>query len=863
MNNNGLTDEEVVVSRSKYGTNSLTQKESDTFFKLLIETLGDPIIKILLIALGIKVVFLIKDFDWYETVGIVIAIFIASFISSISEYGSSKAFKRLQEESSLIKCLVIRNGRVEEIPIDDVVVGDIVKISSGEKVCADGTIIEGTVSVDESILNGESKEKELTKGQAIYRGTIITLGEGKFVVQKVGDSTFYGHIASELQVKEEPSILKQRLSKLAKNISILGYIASVVVALSYLFNKIAIQNNFNISLMIETITNYKIMFGYILHALTLAVTLIVVAVPEGLPMMITLVLSSNMKRMLKDNVLVRRLVGIETSGNLNILFTDKTGTLTNGRMDVIGILDCDNHEYSNLIEITGNYKNLIKDSLIYNNDSSIDKGKIIGGNITDKAILRFCNENKDSRVKILDKIEFNSKNKYAISLIERNNKRIKLIKGAPEIVVDSCNKYYNSHTNSIEVLDRKKVYNSILKYTSAGIRVIGLAISSDKYSINYLKNSVLLGFVLLKDEVRDDAKEAVNRAQNAHIQVVMMTGDNKDTAYSIAKEVGIITSKSDLVLTSEELNKMSDEDIKINLDKIKVIARALPTDKSRMVRLSQELSLVVGMTGDGVNDAPALKKADVGFAMGSGTEVSKEASDIVILDNRFTSITNAVLYGRTVFKSIRKFIICQLTINLCTLLVSIIGPFIGIPVPVTVIQMLWINMIMDTLSGLAFSYEPALAEYMEEYPKNKNENIINKYMLNEILVTGIYSTIVCILFLKNSYIQSFFRQSPNNEYIMTAFFGLLIFISIFNSFNARTHRLNIFANILNNKAFIIIMSFVIAMQLYLIYFGGSLFRTSGLQLKEFIVMFILTLSIIPLDFIRKIIYKKFNKNIGV
>ena len=337
MNTNGLTDEEVVKSREKYGTNSLTKKESDTFFKLLIETLGDPIIKILLIALGIKVIFLIKDFDWYETIGIVIAIFIASFISSISEYGSSKAFKRLQEESSLIKCLVIRNKKVVEIPIDEVVVGDVVKISSGEKVCADGTIIEGTVSVDESVLNGESKEKELSQGKAIYRGTIITSGEGKFLVQKVGDSTYYGHIASELQIKEEPSVLKQRLSKLAKNISTLGYGASIIVALSYLFNKIVIQNGFELNLIIKTITNYKIMLGYILHSLTLAVTLIVVAVPEGLPMMITLVLSSNMKRMLKDNVLVRRLVGIETSGNLNILFTDKTGTLTNGRMDVVGI----------------------------------------------------------------------------------------------------------------------------------------------------------------------------------------------------------------------------------------------------------------------------------------------------------------------------------------------------------------------------------------------------------------------------------------------------------------------------------------------------------------------------------------------
>ena len=302
---------------------------------------------------------------------------------------------------------------------------------------------------------------------------------------------------------------------------------------------------------------------------------------------------------------------------------------------------------------------------------------------------------------------------------------------------------------------------------------------------------------------------------------------------------------------------MKDEEIISIFPKIKVIARALPQDKGRLVNIAQKMNLVVGMTGDGVNDAIALKKADVGFAMGSGTEVAKEAADIIILDNNFYSITNAILYGRTIFKSIRKFIICQLTINLCSLFVSIIGPFIGIPVPITVVQMLWINMIMDTLSGLAFSYEPALKEYMYEVPKKKEENIINKYMLNQIIVIGLYSSILCIFFLKSRLINKLY-----NGDILTAFFGLIIFISIFNSFCARTHRLNIFANIKKNKVYILIISFIILMQIYLIYRGGEVFRTSGLTIKEFIIMLSLSLTIFPVDLIRKIILKK-NHLLGV
>ena len=336
----------------------------------------------------------------------------------------------------------------------------------------------------------------------------------------------------------------------------------------------------------------------------------------------------------------------------------------------------------------------------------------------------------------------------------------------------------------------------------------------------------------------------------------MLTGDNIETARNIGKEIGLLKNKDDLIITSDELHKKTDAEVKKILPNLKIIARSLPQDKSRLVKLAQSLNLVVGMTGDGVNDAPALKKADVGFAMGSGTEVAKEASDIVILDDNLLSLSKAVLYGRTIFKSIRKFIIFQLTVNLCAVSISIIGPFIGVETPVTVIQMLWINMVMDTLAGIAFSFEPALKEYMEEKPKDKNEPIINKYMIDEIMFTGTYSALMCIFFLKSPFIHSIFRDGPNDMYLMTAFFGLFIFMGIFNSFNARTHRLNILANLSKNKVFLAVIIFILIVQIYLMYYGGDLFRTYGLNPIEFEIMILLALTVIPVDFLRKIYLRK-------
>lgn len=858
---NGLTNKEVIEQRKEYGSNEITRTKQKGIGKLFLESLGDPIIKILLIALGIKTMFLFHEFDWFETLGIVIAIMIASLISTISEYGSEEAFKKLQQESSKLKCKVKRDGSVKEIPMDDIVVKDLVLLQTGDKIPADGIIREGSVLVDESSMNGEAKETEKTIGDKLFRGTVIYAEEAYMEVTEVGNQTFYGKMSQELQETAGDSPLKIRLRELAKFISKIGYISAVLVSLSYLFTEIVIANSFNLEQIMDTITNFPKMMNILIYALTLSVTIIVVAVPEGLPMMITLVLSSNMKRMLKNHVLVRKMVGIETAGSLNILFTDKTGTLTKGKLEVISFIDGNGTEYKTEKELL-KHKFLhehVKNNCLYNNSSNFDDNHVaIGGNITDRAVLEFIKSDNNKKYKKIKIIPFDSKNKFSGTVIDIG-KKVNYIKGAPEKLLPLCKTYIKENGQKEIISNKEKIAYEIKKKTEQGIRAILLAYN-DNYMPERLERLTLIGLMYIKDEVREETKEGIELVHKAGIQTVMITGDNKDTAINISKEIGLISDKEDIILTSDELKELSDDKVKEILPRLKVVARSMPQDKSRLVRLAEEKNLVVGMTGDGVNDAPALKKADVGFAMGSGTEVAKEASDIVILDNNFLSIANAISYGRTIFKSIRKFIIFQLTINLCAVSLSIVGPFIGIETPVTVIQMLWINMIMDTLAGIAFSYEPPLKSYMQETPKAKNEKIMNSYMYSEIVFTGIYSALLCLFFLKSPTIRMLYRTDPSNKYIMTAFFALFIFMGIFNCFNARTPRLNLLADLNKNKVFILIILFIILVQLYLIYYGGNLFRAYGLSSKELIITILLASTVIPVDWLRKLATKR-NKTI--
>lgn len=853
---NGLTDKEVNEARKKYGTNTISQTKKNSFLKLFLESLGDPIIKILIIALVVKIVFLFRDFDIFETLGILISILAASLVSTISEYGSEAAFKKLEEESSKINVKVIRNGIAKLIPIDEVVVGDMVRLNSGDKIPSDGIIVKGTIEVDESSINGEPINKRKEVNEELYRGTIVYNGEAIMQTKSVGIKTMYGSIASELQEKTEPSPLKLKLAKLAKTISKLGYIGAVLVSLSYLFSRIVIANNFNAQLVLNDITNAKVIFSYLLHALTLAVTVIIVSVPEGLPLMVTLVLSSNMRRMLKKNVLVRKLVGIETAGSLNYLLTDKTGTLTKGILEVNSIITL-NKKYQKFSTIENKkYQDLIYKSIYYNNSSNYDiNGNVIGGNSTDSCLLRFISEDLSYNCKILKYLPFDNSKKYSLVTIEDKNKET-YIKGAPEYLIKQCTKYYNEQGEKKYLINKEKITSELKEYTSKGFRVIAL-VSSDNYHLtNEINNLTFIGLVVIKDELRSESKTSIETIKKAGIKTIMITGDDLTTAKQIATEVGIIENNNDMCLTSTEFNKMTDEEIVKYHDHIKIIARALPKDKSRLVHILQTQKYVVGMTGDGVNDAPALKKADVGISLGSGTEVAKEASDIVILDDNISSICEAILFGRTIFKNIRKFIIFQLSLNICAVAISVICPFIGIDTPITIVQMLWINMIMDTLAGIAFSYEPPNLEYMDEPPLKKDTAIINKYMTTEIIVSGLYQAIICILFLKLPLFHNLIRN--NNKYLMTAYFSLFVFMGVFNSFNARTERLNIVANLRRNTAFIIIITFIIITQIYITYYGGNIFRTYGLNFKELFLVLIISLTIIPIDWIRKIYLK--NKN---
>ena len=844
----GLTDEEVVKSRNKYGSNEIKKTNNNSFFKLLLESLGDPMIKILLIVLGIKVVFLFAEFDWFETLGILIAIFIASLISTISEYGSNKAFQKLLENNNQKMVKVKRNGKLCLISINDIVVSDIVYLNNGDYVPADGEIIDGSILIDESSINGESREtykdsKLSGEKRQVYKGTIVTSGECIVKVCSVGVNTLFGKIAKEVQEKSSDSPLRIRLKHLASIISKIGYVGAFLVFFSYLFSSIVIANNFNINLIIGCVSNVSLMIDYVIYALTLAVTIIIVSVPEGLPMMVALVLSTNMKKMIKKNILVKKMVGIETAGSLNVLLTDKTGTLTNGKLSVYGIINYQDKLFNNDVELYKYHKyyNIVGNSIVLNNDAVISDNKIINGNSTDKALISFMNYISDE--KIIKKESFDSDKKY--SLVETNN--YIYYKGAPEVLIPKCKYYLNNDVEDSHV-DFDYLNRVIAKYMHKGYRVISLC-----YKNKSNNNVVYVGSVLLKDEIRKDAKDGIKLIKSSGVKMIMVTGDSLDTALFISKELNLLND-DDIYLTSSDLSLMSDDEIKSKINKIKVVARAKPHDKSRLVKIIKEMNLVVGMTGDGINDAAALKKCDVGFAMGSGTDVAKEASDIVILDDNINSISMAILFGRTIFKNIRKFIIFQLTMNICAMSLSIIGPFIGISTPVTVMQMLWINMIMDTLAGLAFAYEEPLLSYMDEKPKSKNEPIINKYMYEEILFTGLYSSLLCILFLKIPFVKSLIRYDVNDKYFLTAFFALFVFMGIFNAFNTRTNKYNLFYGIKNNKVFLIIFMLVAIMQIYFIYYGGIIFRTYGLNLKELLIVLGLAFSVVPVDLFRKFIF---------
>ena len=856
----GLTEDEVLESRRKHGQNSLKKIKQKGFINKFIENLKDPIIKILLISLAIELVFTFRDCNYFEIGGIVVAILIATTVSTASEIGSESAFKRLESELREVTVKVMRQGEIKSIPTEEIVVGDIVYLSSGDKIYADGIIVEGEITVDQSVLNGEGADvkkfknkyakfdRNLSNESVVYSGSMITSGAAIMCVCAVGEATYLGEIANDVQTEKRNSPLKLRLNKLAAEISRIGYIMAIIVGLSYLFNILVLDNGFVLSNILTDVKDFKYLFKTLVNTLTVMITVIVVSTPEGLPMMITVVLSRNMKRMLNDNVLVKKLVGIETAGSLNILFTDKTGTLTDGKLSVDGILlECGYIKTLKSLKKYNDIFNYLRLSAEYNTDTKTSDGKVFGGNSTDLAISSFFIKEFLGDRQVLERQSFTSENKFSSVLLDGD---LTIYKGAPEKILKEASYALSPYgeTVSCDLTNIKKEYE---RRTSLGERLIAVAFSDNEHS----GELIFVALLVLKDKLRDDSLESVRQIKSAGINVVMITGDGLETAKSIAKECGIITSGSDIAITSEELKTFSDDELVKMLPNLRVVARALPRDKLRLVSVAQSQNLVVGMTGDGVNDAPSLKMSDVGFCMGSGTEISKEASDIIILDNSIKSICKAILYGRTIFKSIRKFITFQLVMNIAACGVTLFGQFVGIDNPITIIQMLWINIIMDTLGGLAFAGEPPLDYYMKEKPKRREEPILSREMMHHVFITGAFTLLLCITFLSVNYFKMKFNFNNDPDRFYTAFYALFVFSGIFNCFCARCERLVVTSNLSKNKGFIIIMLLIALVQILMIYFGGDVFRCVPLSLRELFIIIAFAFCVVPFEILRRFFYK--------
>ena len=871
----GLTSAEVQASKNAHGDNRLSSKEANSLLSIFIEAFQDQWILILLAALGLKIIFnfvgmifpAIGEANWYEAISLIFAILMSTGFSAVSQYRNEQKFNTLQEEASKTNAKVYRDGKLKEVLVDDIVKGDQILLQSGDKIPVDGIILEGELKVNQAVLNGESEDaKKLPLGDQaepdssdlftelkVFRGTVVTSGEAVMEATQIGDNTVLGSINTSLQEDSKDSPSKEKLNKLAGNIGVLGYSAGAAYSvINLVLGFIALNKANNL--------NGGSIFLLIIETILFAVTIIIMAVPEGLPMMLALVSSMNSGRLLAQNILVRHPDTIETAGYMNILFSDKTGTITEGKLSVVDFFLADGTLYAATGETDAPDFDTMSDSLKaemingigLNNDAMVADGNAVGSNATDRALLDFLigrSQLDFDTNTITEKQQFNSATKFA-SVTTKDGKTY--IKGAPEFILNDCYYYLDKDGNKQNFTDDIKARFQELSLEQANRSMRLLAI------LNIDGNDkVLIGIVCIRDNVRSSIKQTVETMNRAGVQVVMVTGDRKETAVAIAKEAGIVTGQNDLVLTHDELSALSDQELKQQLPHLKVVSRALPMDKKRLIEAAQDLDMVAGMTGDGVNDSPALKSADVGFSMGDGTEVAREASDIVILNNSLTSIEKAVLYGRTMSKSVSKFIIFQLTVNVTTIAMSLLSPLLGLKEPFTIIQILWINLIMDTLAALAFGEEPTLDRYMNEKPVAKKANILTGYMKSAIGVASIFITVVCLAILKNvGGIQDFITNGTGNFEMVTTFtFTVFIYAVIFNSLNTRSNGFNVFEHIGENKKFSIVMISIAVVQTLIIQFGGKVFSTVPMDVQHYIVALLIAVLIIPADLIRKALTK--------
>ena len=863
MSLKGLSKKAVEESRKRYGTNALTQIPPEPLWKKILEGFKDPMIMILLVALVVQaVLFLLGEAEWFEPVGILIAIMIANGVASISENKQeNKASALKEEEEAKETAKVVRDGQLEEIHVNEVVVGDIVYLQAGDKIPADGIVAEGSIKVDQAALNGETEEaekipfvegaeydtKDLLNKYYAYRGTVVCGGEGYMEIKVVGDKTLFGELALEVQEDTRQTPLQVKLGILAKQISKFGYIGAIAIV---------------VGILAKTLITGAVPEGIfewirlVMDAVTVAVTVIVCAVPEGLPMLTSILLSFQSMKMAKDNVLVRKINGLETAGSLSLLFSDKTGTITEGRLSVVEMATGNVTVFNELSKVNPSLASDIITGIGINNSAAVSNDSIIGGNSTDRALMSFLMDSKAvSEINKEDVRSFNafdSNKKCSSVTVTRSGESVTYIKGAPERIIERCTTYVDENGDIKELVEKNYLVSYIDSQAGRSMRLLAVAKRDGDSDEGEL---TLLCVISIRDNVRKEAVDAIKEVKNAGIQVVMVTGDRKETAAAIARESGLIENEDDVVLTSAELGEKTDDELKALLPRLRVVARALPTDKSRLVRVAQELDYVVGMTGDGVNDSPALKKADVGFAMGSGTEVAKEAGDITILDDNFSSIEKAILYGRTMFKSIRKFLIFQLTVNVAAVLICFLGPLLGENVILTVIQLLLINLAMDTLAAIAFGSEPALKEYMKEKPVARSESIVSRAMLSEVIISAAYITIICLSILFAAPIRSLFGD-VDVTYLKSAIFATFMMAITFNGFNARTGHINPFENIGRNRNFVLVMISIFVMQFLFVTFGGEVLSVESLSVKSWLICIILAFMVIPIDMIRKAIIRK-------
>ncbi len=860
MKKTGLTNQQVAESRKQHGANTLTQIPPDPLWKKILEGFKDPMIMILLVALAVQVVlFFLGETEWFEPVGILIAIMIANGVASVSESkqeGKASALKEEEEAKEMAK--VLREGRLTEIHVSEVVVGDLVYLQAGDKIPADGIMIEGELKVDQAALNGETEEadkvtlpegasydiKDLLNPYYAYRGTVVCGGEGYLEVKVVGDKTLFGELALEVQEDTRETPLQVKLGKLAQQISTFGYVGAIAIIIGVLAK--TLLSGAVPSTIFEWIR-------LVMDAVTVAVTIIVCAVPEGLPMLTSILLSFQSLKMAKDNVLVRKINGLETAGSLSLLFSDKTGTITEGRLSVVELAAGSGKTFHALSEMGDALVSHVVTGIGVNNSAIASSGSIIGGNSTDRALMAFlCESGKADSIQ-RDAVTcfhaFDSNRKSSSVTLACDGKEVTYVKGAPEKILERCTRYLDENGKAQPLPDTADLLAYIDTQSGRSMRLLAAAIAEGGEDAGEL---TLVCILSIRDNVRKEAVEAIKEVQNAGIQVVMVTGDRKETAVAIAREAGLYSGGDDVALTSAELAEMSDDALKKALPHLRVVSRALPADKSRLVRVAQELDYVVGMTGDGVNDSPALKKADVGFAMGSGTEVAKEAGDITILDDNFSSIAKAILYGRTMFKSIRKFLIFQLTVNVAAVLTCFIGPLLGENVILTVVQLLLVNLAMDTLAAIAFGSEPALKEFMKDKPIPRNQGIITQEMLIEIVVGALYITFISLAILFVPAVRGLFGN-VDQVYLKSAVFATFMMAITFNGFNARTSHPNIFENIGRNRNFLLVMASIFALQFVFVTFGGNMLDVEALNLQSWLICIAFAFMVIPIDIVRKLI----------